>query len=142
MLILTIDGPVTPKARPRVARGQAYLPAGYRTWKDTAIASIQAQTLNTPGLPWPQAHVSIAIGGKQRGDLDNIAGAILDALVQAGVLADDRLACVPRLTVEHHPTGPRRATVWLDPPANPSIVQLENRTINMSPGALKCPHRP
>jgi Holliday junction resolvase RusA-like endonuclease len=45
--------------------------------------------------------VAILLQGKhsRRGDADNIAGAILDALVQAGVLKDDSLIHVKGLAV-------------------------------------------
>ncbi|MBT9159574.1 MAG: hypothetical protein DDT26_00833 [Dehalococcoidia bacterium] len=99
---LTLAGRIVPKARPRVARGHAYLPANYRKWKDAAIASLRQQ-LPSQWCPRCGVAITIAIGGKQRGDADNIAGAVLDALVQAGVLEDDRLACVPQLLIRHLP---------------------------------------
>ncbi|WP_373546358.1 RusA family crossover junction endodeoxyribonuclease [Chamaesiphon sp.] len=96
-----LTGKITPKARPRLGRGGAYLPSNYRDWKDDAIAQLLAQS--RPPEPIARAKVSIAIGGKQRGDLDNIAGAILDALVQSGILLDDRLSVVSKLSIEHFP---------------------------------------
>ncbi|WP_373538776.1 RusA family crossover junction endodeoxyribonuclease [Chamaesiphon sp.] len=77
-----LTGNITPKARPRLGRGGAYLPNKYRDWKEDAIAQLLTQS--RPPEPIAKTEVSIAIGGKQRGDLDNIAGAILDALVQSG----------------------------------------------------------
>jgi Holliday junction resolvase RusA-like endonuclease len=105
-------GKIVPKARPRLGNGRAYLPDNYRDWKDDAIAQLLTQS--RPPDPMAKAEVSIAIGGKQRGDLDNIAGAILDALVQAGILLDDRLSVVSKLTIEHFPKLPPGADIELN----------------------------
>ncbi len=107
-----LTGKITPKARPRLGKGRAYLPDNYRNWKDQAIAELLTQS--RPLDPIIKAEVSIAIGGRQRGDLDNIAGAILDALVQAGIILDDRISVVSKLTVEHFPKLPPGATIELN----------------------------
>lgn len=52
-------------------------------------------------IPVKRANVEIVLAGTARGDIDNIAGAILDALVSAKVLLDDRLSCVPSLVIRH-----------------------------------------
>ena len=96
----TLTGKNTPKARPRLGRGGAYLPSKYRDWKEDAISQLLTQPCPQQSLE--KAVISISIGGKQRGDLDNIAGAILDALVQAGILLDDRISVVHKLSIEHH----------------------------------------
>ena len=103
-----LTGNITPKARPRLGRGGAYLPSKYRDWKEDAIIELLSQS--RPSQPLEKATISIAIGGKQRGDLDNIAGSILDALVQAGILLDDRISVVSKLSIEHF--------AWLPPGAN------------------------
>jgi Holliday junction resolvase RusA-like endonuclease len=107
-----LTGNITPKARPRLGRGGAYLPSKYRDWKDEAIAQLLAQSL--PPQPLDKAVISIGIGGKQRGDLDNIAGAILDALVQAGILLDDRISVVSKLSIEHFPKQQPGANIELN----------------------------
>lgn len=107
-----LTGKITPKARPRLGRGRAYLPANYRDWKDDAIAQLLTQSL--PLEPIIKAEVSISVGGGQRGDLDNIAGAILDALVQAGILLDDRISIVSKLSIEHFPKSPQGANIELN----------------------------
>lgn len=112
LIELTLSGKITPKARPRVSGGHAYLPANYRKWKDAAIASLRLQIPDS-WQPRCGVSVSIAIGGKQRGDADNVAGAILDALVQAGVLEDDRLSCVPSLSISHAPALANGAVITL-----------------------------
>lgn len=101
MIEFKLDGKITPKARPRLGGGRAYLPSNYRLWKNDAIAQLFAQK---KGLqPISKCQIEIEIGGKQRGDCDNIAGSILDALVQANILVDDRLSVVSKLTIEHFP---------------------------------------
>lgn len=46
--------------------------------------------------------INIALTGKhsRRGDADNISGAILDALVQAGIIEGDNLMTVQSLSIE------------------------------------------
>jgi Holliday junction resolvase RusA-like endonuclease len=95
-----LTGKITPKARPRLGKGRAYLPAKYRDWKESAILELLSQS--PPPDPLVKAEVSIAIGGKQTGDLDNIAGAVLDALVQSGILLDDRISVVHKLSISHY----------------------------------------
>jgi Holliday junction resolvase RusA-like endonuclease len=107
-----LKGKITPKARPKLGNGRAYLPANYRDWKELAILQLESQ--GVPQIPIDKAVVSIAIGGKQRGDLDNIAGAILDALVQSGILLDDRLSVVSKLSIEHFPKLPPGANIELN----------------------------
>jgi Holliday junction resolvase RusA-like endonuclease len=107
-----LTGKITPKARPRLGSGGAYLPSKYRDWKDDAIAQLLTQS--RPPHPIDKAEISISIGGKQRGDLDNIAGAILDALVQAGILLDDRLSVVSKLSIEYFPRQPPGANIELN----------------------------
>lgn len=110
-MIYRLTGKITPKARPRLGNGRAYLPAKYRDWKESAILELLTQSL--PLTPIARCEVTIVIGGKQTGDLDNIAGAVLDALVQAGILVDDRLSVVPKLSIEHFPSQPPGATIDL-----------------------------
>jgi Holliday junction resolvase RusA-like endonuclease len=100
----TLSGPVVPKARARVTRNGTYLPRRYREWKEAAVnlLIIQARELELTATIHEGAAVSILLKGKypKRGDLDNIAGAILDVLVDAGILLDDAVRVVSRLNVE------------------------------------------
>jgi Holliday junction resolvase RusA-like endonuclease len=100
MIELELTGQIVPKARPRFTRsGHAFTDPKYRTWKDGAIIELRSQYHDEP-LPRTRS-VTITLIGKhsRRGDADNTAGAILDALVQAGVLAGDNLNVVPRLAI-------------------------------------------
>jgi Holliday junction resolvase RusA-like endonuclease len=83
-------------------------------WREMAQAEILCQmSENASGTlrersAFPissKVSVAIALVGSHRGDLDNLAGAVLDALVGAGILEDDRLSCVSRLVVEHQPSS-------------------------------------
>jgi Holliday junction resolvase RusA-like endonuclease len=112
LLELKLHGRIVPKARPRVSRGHAYLPANYRLWKDWAITSIIDQ-LPLGFRTYSQACVAVQLQGSLRGDADNLAGAILDVLVQSQVLRDDRLSCVPKLIVRYTKQGGPGATITL-----------------------------
>ncbi|WP_052056148.1 RusA family crossover junction endodeoxyribonuclease [Myxosarcina sp. GI1] len=95
----TLTGAVVPKARPRVTRQGTFLPQKYRDWKEGAIAELLSQRTRYKSLE--EVTISIKLYGTCRGDLDNIAGAILDALVQAGIIKDDRVSLVKALSVKH-----------------------------------------
>jgi Holliday junction resolvase RusA-like endonuclease len=118
-------GEIVPKARPRSgANGRHYLPQNYRDWKDNAVRELKAQHTGT-AIANPVC-VDIVLMGKhsRRGDGDNIAGSIWDAMVQAGILPDDNLKHVPGLSLQlfwgkESPTALIRITtnVPLHPPA-------------------------
>ena len=105
-----LAGKVTPKARPHFNLGQAYLPQTYREWKDDAILELRCQMRSYAAFPLSKASVELLLTGKHRGDLDNLAGSILDALVQSGAIEDDSLKCVSRLLVSHDPTTKQTGT--------------------------------
>ncbi len=91
-------GPIVPKARARTTTNGTYHPRRYNNWKRGAIADISDQY---QGDPLEYAEVTINLSGKhnRQGDADNVAGAVLDALVQANVLKDDNMKRVPSLTI-------------------------------------------
>ncbi len=108
---LWLPGKVSPKARPRVSNGQAYLPSSYREWKRSAVLELLSQLGDRALLPLAKASVEILLTGRHRGDADNLSGGILDALVEAQVITDDRLSCVPKLVVTHTLNGECGATI-------------------------------
>jgi Holliday junction resolvase RusA-like endonuclease len=112
-LNIWLEGRVTPKARPRVTRNGTYFPRRYQDWRQSAQAQILAQVSDRSWLPIPRAAVKVQLQGAHRGDLDNLAGAVLDALVFGGILLDDRISCVPRLSVEHQSKGQQGCWVEL-----------------------------
>lgn len=116
---LWIPGNVVPKARPRVTRNGTYLPKSYRAWRNHAEVEIyrQLSELNLQGkLPIQKANITCRFLGSHRrnSDLDNLAGACLDALTLkgAGVIQDDRVSCVPKLNVEYEPDA-KKTGVWI-----------------------------
>lgn len=112
LITLKLIGGIVPKARPRVSRGHAYLPQRYRAWKEQAITSVIDQ-LPLGWRPFTQACVAIELRGSLRGDADNLAGAILDVLVQSHVIVDDALKNVPKLTIRHVKQGGPGAVITL-----------------------------
>lgn len=89
---------VVPKARPRFKNGRAYLPQSYRDWMQDAVSELLLQARPVTPINYP-VEVEIVIN-TQRGDLDNLAGAVLDALVNASILEDDRCSIVQKLVVQ------------------------------------------
>nr|CAD5943501.1 hypothetical protein NO713_02076 [Planktothrix pseudagardhii] len=110
LIKLMIPGVVVPKARPRVTSNGTYLPPRYRAWRNRAEVEIYRQISEqniTHKFPLRKAAIVIRLLGNHRtnSDIDNLAGACLDALTLngAGVLIDDRLSCLPQLSVEFDP---------------------------------------
>lgn len=97
-----IPGRVVPKARPRFNGSQAYLPSGYRGWKSAAYLEILNQLADCGiiELPIQKAAVEIQLVGQQKGDLDNVLGSCLDLLVQSQVIIDDRISCIPEMSIK------------------------------------------
>jgi Holliday junction resolvase RusA-like endonuclease len=119
-LVFFIAGGVVPKARPRVTTNGTFLPKRYRTWRNRAEVELYRQLSERYGeweLPIQRAIVKLRFVGRHRqnSDVDNLAGSCLDALSGrgAGVLRDDRLSCVPKLTAEYVP-GSEETGVWIE----------------------------
>lgn len=95
-LTFNLTGPIVPKARARTTANGTYHPHRYTDWKKEAIADLSSQY---QGEPLERAVISIQLTGRhnRQGDADNVAGSILDALVQARVLVDDNMKRVPSL---------------------------------------------
>ncbi len=93
------------KARPRFC-GHAYLPKAYRAWRDAATDILRHQWPHPPLEHIDHCEVQL-FGGRGMTDADNAAGSVLDALVRAGILTDDRLRVLPSLSVhwQHAATG-------------------------------------
>ncbi|EDZ96965.1 endodeoxyribonuclease RusA [Limnospira maxima CS-328] len=120
LISFVIEGAVVPKARPRVTSNGTYLPPRYREWRNRAEVELYRQISErnlTNKFPLRRAAVTIRLFGNHRtnSDIDNLAGACLDALTLqgAGVLMDDRLSCLPKLRVEFFPDIPKTG-VWID----------------------------
>jgi Holliday junction resolvase RusA-like endonuclease len=100
-ITLKLTGQIIPKARPRLGSNGAYSPENYRNWKDWAIIELCQQYRQKKRIELVD-HIGIILHGKhsRRGDSDNIAGSILDALVQAEILKGDNLIVVPSLSIQ------------------------------------------
>ena len=99
MIELVLHGVIVPKARARVTRNGTFHPHRYQQWKKAAIATLKDLVPSEPNLSG--VHVEIILQGKhpRRGDLDNLAGSCLDALVQSDILKDDNLNNVTGLAI-------------------------------------------
>ena len=108
-----LPGKVVPKARPRFHDGKISLPKNYRGWKNTAHLELISQLQNNgiKKLSIEKAAVEMQFVGTHRGDLDNLAGAVLDILCETKIVVDDRVSCISRLVVEHQPVG--NCGVWV-----------------------------
>lgn len=105
-LTLQLSGRIIPKARARVTANGTFLPPRYRQWKQAAQIEILSQLSGSDvEFPITKAAIYIQLLGPHRGDADNICGSVLDALVQAKILQDDRLSCLPELHIIHIPNG-------------------------------------
>jgi Holliday junction resolvase RusA-like endonuclease len=97
--MLKIPVRVVPKARPRVTRtGHAYMPATYK--ENQELLQIwftqQLKPFNVP------VTVELVFKGRYgKSDLDNLSGAILDAMVKSGIIANDSTKYVPALKIYH-----------------------------------------
>lgn len=107
MIEFTLAGQIVPKARPRCQCVNGYAQATtdekYKVWKSDAAGTFlrQSSDLRLAGPIIETGGIQIELYGKHyRGsDSDNIAGSILDALQDAGVLAKDNLMAVPSLFI-------------------------------------------
>jgi Holliday junction resolvase RusA-like endonuclease len=119
VMIFFIPGNVVPKARPRVTGNGTYMPQRYKAWRNMAEVEIYTQLSgrDLTTLPIKKASILMRFVGKHRtnSDLDNLAGACLDALTMngAGVLVDDRISCVSKLSVEYLPDA-KNTGVWIE----------------------------
>ena len=120
-----LQGSVVPKARPRFSKGFAYLPERYRTWKTNAIAALIRQRGTTE--PMTRAEVLIELHGSHNGDLDNLSGSLLDALVQAEILSDDRISVVSKLTVTHRQAAASSASILITQPPGRTDRELSQQ---------------
>ena len=110
-----LPGIVVPKARPRITKNGSFMPQRYQDWQRLAIAELLLQLSDRSPLEYPVA-VRVLLQGKgHRGDLDNLSGAILDALVKTEILKDDRLSCVGQLEARHEPQGETGCWVEIEP---------------------------
>ena len=102
--MLKIILPITKRAKPRGKIGKygniTHSTGGYREWQADGIKLLKC--LNVPLVTNIYAF-HITFYKKGRGDLDNLAGAVMDLLVEAGVIADDDWVTIPNLIIKTNP---------------------------------------
>jgi len=105
---LRLDMPLMSKARPRVARGRAYMPAPYMDWKKEAQQQLETlwseHELPTYDKSTP-IKLTVEAHGPGRCDSDNLLGALLDAGLPkksgwTGCWSDDRVTVIPWVCFE------------------------------------------
>ncbi|MCS7016816.1 MAG: RusA family crossover junction endodeoxyribonuclease [Gemmatales bacterium] len=112
---------ITPMATPRPhfrclhGRPQTYMPHAYRVYlAKLALAFRDLKPVYEPVV----VSIELSFGREEirnGGDLDNYAKAVLDALVQARILADDGIRFVRALTVAVLPDSESYVAVTLSP---------------------------
>ena len=92
--------PLMSKARPRSPRGggRPYMPKAYMQWKAT-VRALMSEWWAVPPLE-KVACLVLHFKGPARGDLDNLAGAVLDS--GSGLIwTDDRVSVMPTMALRY-----------------------------------------
>lgn len=103
ILEFTVATPPVPAPRPRPTKDgrRAFATAPrYTDWKKCVADEASFEVGFRRPMHTGPLRVTITIRGKPRGDPDNLEKGILDGLVDAGVLADDRCKIVRSLHVD------------------------------------------
>lgn len=98
---LILKGNVPSKKNSRINRGDgmSFVSKRYREWQELALYQVRQQTRERFFVP-VCIEVIIYFGTKGRADLDNRLTSILDMLVEALVLRDDKWQDVPRMACQ------------------------------------------
>jgi Holliday junction resolvase RusA-like endonuclease len=106
---LVFEGNVPSKKNSRINRGdgKSFPSKNYIDWENDALKQVRAQTRQRFLKP-VSVEVIIYFGTNARADLDNRLTSILDMLVDALVLQDDKWQNIPMMQVqaEHRPRKP------------------------------------
>ena len=90
-MIFTLPIEPKAKARPRVTSNGTYMPRDYQEWRERFVALVGDQWR---GEPFGMFGIDLTVTtktGRMRPDLDNVLGAVLDALQAARVVENDRM---------------------------------------------------
>lgn len=123
-LELTLPVDLQPKARPRyMAKGKPYTDAAYRHWMKNTRAILAEWWTRPPLKKGELIRLHITFVGPGRSDLDNLAGAVLDAGLPdpktapeprwGGCWVDDRVTVISCLELH-----------WLKRPAKEQSIYL------------------
>jgi len=101
MIELVLDGSIPSKKNQRINRGdgKSFPSKKFIQWQDDALKQVRVQTRKRFYVP-VSIEVIIYFGTNIRADLDNRLTSILDMLVEALVLRDDKWQDVPRIAVQ------------------------------------------
>lgn len=101
MIELVLEGSVPSKKNQRINRGDgvSFPSKKFVQWQSDALKQVRIQTRQRFLVP-VGVEVIIYFGTKVRSDLDNRLSSILDMLVEALVLKDDKWQDVPRIAIE------------------------------------------
>lgn len=94
---LVLKLPPCSKHRPRVTCNGTYYAAPYQRWMAAAVNELRQQWKNQP-LKQVQKIDFCFYGNHAGKDLDNIVGAVLDAMVKSDVLINDNLNVVKSIS--------------------------------------------
>lgn len=101
MIELVLEGSVPSKKNQRINRGDgvSFPSKKFVQWQNDALRQVRIQTRQRFLVP-VGIEVIIYFGTKVRSDLDNRLSSILDMLVEALVLRDDKWQDVPRIAIQ------------------------------------------
>lgn len=101
MIELVLEGSVPSKKNQRINRGDgvSFPSKKFMQWQVDALKQVRIQTRQRFLVP-VGIEIIIYFGTKVRSDLDNRLSSILDMLVEALVLKDDKWQDVPRIAIE------------------------------------------
>lgn len=104
--------PLQPKARPRFGRGAAYKDSKYRAWAEN-VRAILGEWWTIPPLSKGQVvALQLTFCGPGTSDLDNLAGAVMDA-GNGIVWADDRVTVLQRIEAEWQQQPKSNQSIYL-----------------------------
>ena len=103
-LTVAVPLPPMPKKRPRVTRNGTFMPPAYVKWKADVgtlikVAANRQQAQFTGrvavSVDFSKDHMVVEVESIERerfgqADIDNLAGAVMDALQESGVIVNDR----------------------------------------------------